>query len=59
MGIGEVLPLESLEQLAAQCFERLYHFACWQTHDRKETEDVEETYAKALKGFASCRPGRG
>src|SRR5580658_7715704 len=39
-------------------FERLYNFACWLTHDRQEAEDlVQETYAKALKGFASFQPG--
>jgi len=39
-------------------FERLYNFACWLTHDRREAEDlVQETYAKALKGFPSFRPG--
>jgi RNA polymerase sigma-70 factor (ECF subfamily) len=39
-------------------FERLYNFACWLTHDRHEAEDlVQETYAKALKGFSSFRQG--
>ena len=39
-------------------FERLYNFACWLTQDRHEAEDlVQETYAKALKGFSSFRPG--
>ncbi len=39
-------------------FERLYNFACWLTHDRQEAEDlVQETYAKALKGFSSFQPG--
>lgn len=39
-------------------FERLYNFACWLTEDRHEAEDlVQETYAKALKGFASFQPG--
>lgn len=39
-------------------FERLYNFACWLTQDRHEAEDlVQETYAKALKGFASFQPG--
>ncbi len=39
-------------------FERLYNLACWLTHDRQEAEDlVQETYAKALKGFSSFRPG--
>ncbi len=39
-------------------FERLYNFACWLTQDRNEAEDlVQETYAKALKGFSSFQPG--
>jgi RNA polymerase sigma-70 factor, ECF subfamily len=39
-------------------FERLYNFACWLTQDRHEAEDlVQETYAKALKGFPSFQPG--
>ena len=39
-------------------FERLYNFACWLTHDRREAEDfVQETYVKALKVFSSFQPG--
>src|SRR5690242_15198046 len=39
-------------------FASLYNFACWQTRDRAEAEDlVQETYLKALKGFASFRQG--
>lgn len=39
-------------------FERLYNFACWLAQDRNEAEDlVQETYAKALKGFSSFQPG--
>ena len=39
-------------------FERLYNFAHWLTQDREEAEDlVQETYAKALKGFSSFQPG--
>jgi len=39
-------------------FERLYNFAHWLTQDREEAEDlVQETYAKALKGFASFQQG--
>ena len=52
------LPSESFEQLAMPHFDRLYNFACWLTHDRQEAEDlVQETYAKALKGFSSFQPG--
>ena len=54
----ESLPSESFEQLAMPHFERLYNFACWLTQDRQEAEDlVQETYAKALKGFSSFQPG--
>ena len=39
-------------------FERLYNLAHWLTQDRQEAEDlVQETYAKALKGFRSFQPG--
>jgi RNA polymerase sigma-70 factor (ECF subfamily) len=56
--VGENLPSESFEQLAMPHFERLYNFACWLTHDRQEAEDlVQETYAKALKGFSSFQLG--
>jgi RNA polymerase sigma-70 factor (ECF subfamily) len=56
--VGENLPSESFEQLAMPHFDRLYNFACWLTHDRQEAEDlVQETYAKALKGFSSFQPG--
>jgi RNA polymerase sigma-70 factor (ECF subfamily) len=52
------LPSDSFEQLAMPHFEQLYNFACWLTHDRQEAEDlVQETYAKALKGFSSFQPG--
>jgi RNA polymerase sigma-70 factor (ECF subfamily) len=48
----------SFEELAIPLFERLYNFAHWLTQDREEAEDlVQETYAKALKGFASFQPG--
>ena len=58
MRIGSELAYGSFEQLAMPHFERLYNFACWLTHDRQEAEDlVQETYAKALKGFPSFQPG--
>jgi len=54
----DIVPSESFEQLAMPHFERLYNFACWLTQDRLEAEDlVQETYAKALKGFSSFQPG--
>jgi RNA polymerase sigma-70 factor (ECF subfamily) len=52
------LPSGSFEELAMPHFERLYNFACWLTRDRLEAEDlVQETYAKALKGFSSFQQG--
>ena len=39
-------------------FDQLYNFAHWLTRNREEAEDlVQETYAKALKGFGSFQPG--
>lgn len=39
-------------------FASLYNFAQWLTQDRDEAEDlVQETYMKALKGFASFQQG--
>lgn len=55
---ADSLSPEPFEQLAMPHFERLYNFACWLTQDRHEAEDlVQETYAKALKGFSSFEPG--
>ena len=52
------LPVDSFEALAMPLFDSLYNFAQWLTHDRDEAEDlVQETYAKALKGFKSFQPG--
>jgi RNA polymerase sigma-70 factor (ECF subfamily) len=48
----------TFEELAMPLFDRLYNFAHWLTQDREEAEDlVQETYAKALKGFRSFQPG--
>jgi RNA polymerase sigma-70 factor (ECF subfamily) len=48
----------SFEQLAMPHFAKLYNFACWLTRDRAAAEDlVQETYTKALKGFASFQQG--
>lgn len=39
-------------------FDQLYNFAHWLTQNREEAEDlVQETYAKALKGFSSFQLG--
>ena len=36
----------------------LYNFARWLSHDQTEAEDlVQETFAKALRGFDSFAPG--
>jgi RNA polymerase sigma-70 factor, ECF subfamily len=46
------------EQLSMPLFDQLYNHACWLTGDRTDAEDlVQETYAKALKGFASFAEG--
>jgi len=49
---------ESFEELAMPLFDQLYNFAHWLTQNREEAEDlVQETYAKALKGFSSFQLG--
>ena len=48
----------SFEELAMPLFDQLYNFAHWLTQNREEAEDlVQETYAKALKGFSSFQSG--
>jgi RNA polymerase sigma-70 factor (ECF subfamily) len=48
----------SFEELAMPLFDQLYNFARWLTQDTAEAEDlVQETYAKALRGFSSFRMG--
>ena len=48
----------SFEELSMPLFDQLYNFAHWLTRNREEAEDlVQETYAKALKGFSSFRLG--
>src|SRR5437879_6968512 len=55
---GANLQLESFEELAIPLFDQLYNFAHWLTQNREEAEDlVQETYAKALKGFSSFELG--
>jgi RNA polymerase sigma-70 factor, ECF subfamily len=47
----------TFEELAMPLFDQLYNFAHWLAQDRTEAEDlVQETYAKALKGFSSFQP---
>jgi len=56
--LEERLAPVTFEQLALPLFGRLYNFAHWLTQNREEAEDlVQETYAKALKGFSSFEPG--
>jgi RNA polymerase sigma-70 factor, ECF subfamily len=55
---GADLQVDSFEELAMPLFDQLYNFAHWLTQNREEAEDlVQETYAKALKGFSSFRLG--
>jgi RNA polymerase sigma-70 factor, ECF subfamily len=49
---------ELFEQSAVPLFDQLYNFAHWLTGNRTDAEDlVQETYAKALKGFSSFEQG--
>lgn len=49
---------EFFEQMAMPLFDQLYNLAHWLTGDRTDAEDlVQETYAKALKGFKSFEQG--
>jgi RNA polymerase sigma-70 factor (ECF subfamily) len=46
------------EQLTMPLFDQLYNLAHWLTGERADAEDlVQETYAKALKGFRAFEPG--
>jgi RNA polymerase sigma-70 factor, ECF subfamily len=48
----------AFEDLAMPLFDSLYNFAHWLTQNREEAEDlVQETYLKALRGFASFQSG--
>jgi len=52
------LPAGNFEDLAMPLFDQLYNFARWLTQDSSEAEDlVQETYAKALRGFSSFQAG--
>jgi len=49
---------QEFERLAMPLLDPLYNFARWLTHDQTEAEDVvQETFAKALRGFDSFAPG--
>jgi RNA polymerase sigma-70 factor, ECF subfamily len=46
------------EQMALPLFDQLYNLAHWLAGNRTDAEDlVQETYAKALKGFRSFEAG--
>ena len=46
------------EALALPLLTPLYNFARWHTRDHHDAEDlVQETLARALKGFSSFQPG--
>jgi RNA polymerase sigma-70 factor (ECF subfamily) len=52
------LSAETFEELALPLFDQLYNFAHWLTHNASEAEDlVQETYVKALRGFAGFQLG--
>lgn len=59
MGVSQSrLPDATFESLSLPLFDQLYNFAHWLTQDRAEAEDlVQETYAKALRGFSSFQQG--
>jgi len=49
---------DTFETLATPLFPSLYGYARWLTGEPAEAEDlVQETYLKALRGFASFTPG--
>ena len=49
---------EFFEQMAMPLFDQLYNFAHWLTGTQADAEDlVQETYARALKGFGSFAAG--
>ena len=55
---GEQAQYGSFEELALPLFDQLYNFAYWLARNQAEAEDlVQETYAKALRGFSSFRQG--
>ena len=55
---NEPVSAATFEELAMPLFDQLYNFARWLTQDTAEAEDlVQETYAKALRGFSSFQAG--
>src|SRR6202142_3068326 len=54
----EPVSTATFEELAMPLFDQLYNFARWLTQATSEAEDlVQETYAKALRGFSSFQTG--
>ena len=52
------LTAATFADLALPLFDQLYNFAHWMTQDATEAEDlVQETYAKALRGFSGFQMG--
>jgi RNA polymerase sigma-70 factor, ECF subfamily len=52
------MPDATFEELSLPLFDQLYNFAHWLTQDKSEAEDlVQETYAKALRGFPGFQAG--
>jgi len=52
------LTAATFADLALPLFDQLYNFAHWLTQDASEAEDlVQETYAKALRGFSGFQAG--
>src|SRR3984893_4972918 len=50
--------LAGVEELALALFDSLYNFARWLVHNSNDAEDLtQETYLKALRGFASFQRG--
>jgi len=50
-------PLAGFEELAMPLLDSLYNFARWLAQNSNDAEDlVQETYLKALRGFASFQP---
>src|SRR6202142_2197479 len=50
--------MAGFEDLAMPLFDSLYNFARWLARDSNDAEDlVQETYLKALRSFATFRPG--
>jgi RNA polymerase sigma factor (sigma-70 family) len=49
--------LPGFEELAMPLFDSLYNFALWMVRNSNDAEDlVQETYLKALRGFATFQP---